>query len=47
MDAHLPKRMARWLVDAGCDALHTLDLPGGNRTSDDQLVACADGEGRV
>lgn len=32
VDAQLPKRFAQWLTHHGHDALHTLDLPLGNRT---------------
>ena len=38
--------MARWLSAAGCDALHTLDLPARNRTPDDSVCAEADRDGR-
>lgn len=34
VDAHLPKRLAAQLNEAGHDALHTLDLPLKNRTPD-------------
>ena len=34
VDAQLPLRLARWLQDKGSDAVHTRDLPHGNRTSD-------------
>lgn len=34
VDAHLPRRIIYHLHDAGHDALHTLDLPAGNRTTD-------------
>lgn len=34
VDAHLPKRLALQLSAAGHDAIHTLDLPLGNRTPD-------------
>lgn len=37
VDAHLPRRLAHRLLDAGHDALHTLDLPGGNRTTDEEI----------
>ena len=47
IDAHLPRRMFDWFVSAGCDAVHTLDLPRGNRTSDDELTTLADTEGRA
>src|SRR4051794_9388767 len=39
--------MSGWLSSAGCDAVHTLDLPDGNRTTDAQVIACADQEQRV
>jgi len=32
IDAHLPKRLAQLLQRLGHDAIHTLDLPGKNRT---------------
>lgn len=41
VDAQLPRRFANWLNEAGHDALHTLDLPKKNRTSDNDLVARA------
>lgn len=34
VDAQLPRRLAQRLREAGHDALHTLDLPLGNRTAD-------------
>ena len=34
IDAHLPRRLAKLLREAGYDTIHTLDLPLGNRTSD-------------
>ena len=34
VDAQLPLRLARWLGAEGRDAVHTLDLPDGNRTAD-------------
>ena len=47
IDAHLPRRMAAWLTGAGCDAIHTLDLPDGNRTNDEQVNDVADRERRA
>jgi len=47
IDAQLPRRMAGWLIQAGHDALHTLDLPAGNRTSDAEVIACAMREARI
>ena len=34
IDAQLPLRLARWLRAEGHDAVHTMDLPDGNRTGD-------------
>ncbi len=42
VDAQLPRRLARWLVQKGHDALHTLDLPSANRTTDEEITSLAD-----
>lgn len=47
VDAQVPRRMAGWLIAAGCDAVHTLDLPAGNRTTDQQILDLADREQRA
>ena len=47
VDAQLPRRMTAWLAAVGCDAKHTLDLPDGNRTTDEQINDIADREQRV
>jgi predicted nuclease of predicted toxin-antitoxin system len=47
VDAQLPRRMTTWLVAAGCDAVHTLDLPNGNRTTDQEILDTADQQQRV
>src|SRR5262245_30009014 len=47
VDAQLPRKLAAWLNAAGADAIHTLELPDGNCTTDDQLNAVAQSEGRV
>lgn len=47
VDAQLPRRTADWLRVAGFDAIHTLDLPGGNRASDQSILACAEQEQRI
>ncbi len=47
IDAQLPRRMVVWLTASGCDAVHTLDLPDGNRTTDEQVNDVADREQRV
>lgn len=47
IDAHLPKRLARLLQQLGHDALHTLDLPEQNRTSDETLNQIALDDERI
>jgi predicted nuclease of predicted toxin-antitoxin system len=47
VDAQLPRRMAGWFSGAGCDAIHTLDLPDGNRSTDEQVIDRAESDGRV
>lgn len=47
IDAQLPRRLAGWLIQAGHDALHTLDLPARNRTPDADVIACAIREARI
>ncbi len=47
VDAQLPRRIARWLREAGFDAVHTLDLPGANRTPDNTILRVASAEQRV
>lgn len=47
VDAQLPPRLAGWLTAAGHDAVHTLELPDGNRTTDQQVIKEADREHRA
>lgn len=47
VDAQLPERLARRLIDAGHDALHTAQLPDGNRTADREIARIADEQERV
>lgn len=47
VDAQLPQRFAAWLRDQGHDALHTLDLPEGNRTTDATITAISGRQGRI
>ena len=47
VDAQLPRRIVHWLRKAGHDALHTLDLPGGNRTTDQEITEISLREQRV
>ncbi len=42
IDAQLPRKMVGWLSSSGCDAMHTLDLPYGNQTTDAQVILIAD-----
>lgn len=47
VDAQLPPRLALALDAAGHDALHTVDLPEGNRSRDRVVADAADAEDRV
>ncbi len=47
IDAQLPQRLSRKLVASGFDALHTLDLESGNRTSDESLNQLSIEEKRI
>jgi predicted nuclease of predicted toxin-antitoxin system len=45
--AQLPRRMTTWLTVADYNAIHTLDLPDANRSTDEQINDVADREQRV
>lgn len=47
LDAQLPRSLKEPLERLGCDVLHTMDLPGGNRSSDRAICSMADEDGRV
>lgn len=47
VNAHLPRRLVYRLRNAGHDALHTLDMPKGNRTTDDEIHELSARERRV
>ena len=47
VDAHLPRRLAIWLHQAGFDVIHTIDLPLGNRTPDTVINDLSVNEQRV
>jgi len=47
IDAQSPARLAEFLNRAGHEALHTIRLPDGNRSTDSQIAERADTEGRV
>lgn len=47
VDAQLPKRLARLLVERGHNAVHTLALPLQNKTPDSALLELAAIESRI
>ena len=47
VDAQLPHRLCSTLNAAGHDAIHTTDLPQGNRTPDKEIASVADGDERT
>jgi predicted nuclease of predicted toxin-antitoxin system len=47
VDAQLPRRFANWLNEAEHDALHTLELPRKNLTTDQEVIARAKRDGRI
>jgi predicted nuclease of predicted toxin-antitoxin system len=47
IDAQLPRRLAYRLREVGHDAVHTLDLPDGNRTTDTEINRISEQERRV
>src|SRR3954468_5046957 len=46
-DAQLPRRLASRLQEAGHEAVHTLDLPLGNRTPDTTINELSISEGYI
>lgn len=47
IDAQLPQKLATLLIDRGEDAVHTLDFPLRNTTSDSAITELADRESRA
>jgi predicted nuclease of predicted toxin-antitoxin system len=47
VDAQLPQKLAAALCAVGHDALHTLELPDKNCSSDSIIRKLADAEGRI
>jgi predicted nuclease of predicted toxin-antitoxin system len=47
IDAHLPRYLSLLLQHYGYDAVHTLDLIDGNRTSDSQINTLSEREQRI
>jgi len=47
VDAQLPKTLSDFLKKKGHDSVHTLELPGKNKTPDSEIIRIAIREGRV
>lgn len=47
VDAQLPRRLSWWIGQRGQDAVHTLDLPLGNRTPDEDIVELSLRQSRI
>ena len=47
IDAQLPKSLSEFLKHKGFNSIHTLELPGKNRTKDIQIIQEAIKENRV
>jgi len=47
VDAQLPKRFCSWLISAGHEAKHTLDLPLRNCTPDNEIIGIAECEDSI
>jgi predicted nuclease of predicted toxin-antitoxin system len=47
VDAQLPYGLKVWLLAKGFDAIHTIDLPAQNLSSDMDIVQVADAEDRI
>ncbi|MGV2333795.1 MAG UNVERIFIED_CONTAM: DUF5615 family PIN-like protein [Planctomycetaceae bacterium] len=39
--------MAKWFARVGCDAIHTFDLPAGNRSTDQEISSIAEKDQRI
>ena len=38
IDAQLPKSLASLFIEKGYDVIHTLELPKGNKTTDEEII---------
>lgn len=47
VDAQLPARLANRLTAVGHDAVHTSEMPNGNRSTDVEIEALAESDDRV
>lgn len=47
VDAQLPVRLKKWLIEQGQDAIHTDDLPAQHLTTDGEVIKKAVQEDRI
>ena len=47
VDAQLPKKLATYFSSLGFDAIHTLDLPKKNGTTDQEIIEISFNEKRI
>jgi predicted nuclease of predicted toxin-antitoxin system len=47
LDAQLPQRLKTLFGEFGFEAIHTLDLPNGNRTKDREIIRISEQEHRI
>jgi predicted nuclease of predicted toxin-antitoxin system len=47
LDAQLPQRLKTLFAEFGFEAIHTLDLPDGNRTNDREIIRISEQENRI
>ncbi|MEP7233652.1 MAG: DUF5615 family PIN-like protein [Ignavibacteriota bacterium] len=47
LDAQLPRQLKSLFTEFGFQALHTLDLPEGNRTKDNELIRLSTDEDSI
>jgi len=47
VDAQLPKRLSDFLISKGVNALHTIELPDQNKSSDGDIINVAEEQGRI
>ena len=47
VDAQLPKSLSLLLINKGFDAIHTLDLPDKNASTDDSIISISVAEKRI
>lgn len=47
IDAQLPKKLSDLLNNKGYDTLHAVQLPNGNKSSDDQIIEISLSQSRI